>query len=61
MSRQSRIRAILAIVFLVGLAALLLLAHNVEDCAAAGGRFDWRHWTCTPLPRIHIERDLQRS
>ena len=61
MSRQSFLRLSLAVVLLGGLAALLLLARNVDGCAATGGRFDWRHWTCTPLPRIHIERDLQRS
>ena len=61
MTRKTIFRGLITVLILGLLAASLLLSNWVNRCSAEGGFVDWKSWQCRPIPRIHIERDIQRS
>lgn len=38
-----------------------LYSYLSEGCRSAGGRWDWKRWSCRPVPAIELRRDLNRS
>ena len=61
MTLKPSTRTVLGLIAASILVAALAVNHVLSQCAAGNGVFRLYPWGCEPLPRIHLERGLQRT